>query len=279
MVNRSSLEYMYTDVVLPRHPPPAMPRITAKAATQSHVPPLNKGLSTTRSNALHTIFYDGPLSLWEGFAQYAEDDDKARVWRKPSIRLEEQNDAFREEQFVVGDESGAQSRFTQHYGEELSRIFEAQGIDLVFSDFKCAGVPYANIPDTVIMDSSRRLKVVGEIKVPWVLQHQSSLQFEYPHALRQIFAQPIQYMQDLNCTYGFYTTYDETVFLRQILVDGIWQIQYSPVILAESCYRKTSPLSTLSVSVKQCFLYVASLSVYEPPITYYLAQPTWVRHL
>lgn len=106
------------------------------------------------------------MSLWGDFAQRVEDDDKARVWLKPSIRLKEQNDAVCKERFLVDDESGVQSRFTQHYGEKLCRIFEAQDIDLVFSDIRCAGVSYANIPDIVIMDSSRRLKVVGEIKVP-----------------------------------------------------------------------------------------------------------------
>ncbi|CAG8037334.1 unnamed protein product [Penicillium salamii] len=67
-------------------------------------------------------------------------------------------------------------------------------------------------------------------------------------------------MQDLGCAYGFYTNYDETMFLHQVLVNGMWEIQYSPCVLAEYCYQETSLLTPSIMSVKQCFLYVASLA-------------------
>ena len=57
-------------------------------------------------------------------------------------------------------------------------------------------------------------------------------------ALRRLLAQPVQYMQDLGCAYGVYTTYGETIFLRQVLANGMWEIQYSPCVRAEYCYQE-----------------------------------------
>ncbi|CAG8946879.1 unnamed protein product [Penicillium salamii] len=223
----------------------------------------------------------------------------------------EKNDAFQDEHFEVGDEAGVQSRFTLHFGEELGRIFEAQGIDVNFSDFKCLGLGYENTSDSVLKTQSprhrsrrchqggaaclsppppgqesrqgrqgrpttrprprpmpcpsgprkrRRRPLPPSIKVPWIEAHRPSRAYEDENALRRLLAQPVQYMQDLGCAYGFYTTYDETMFLRQILVNGMWEIQYSPCVFAGYFYQETSLLTPSIVSVKRCFLYVASLA-------------------
>ncbi|KAJ5521607.1 hypothetical protein N7527_005722 [Penicillium freii] len=253
-----------------------MPRITAKPATRSHVPPLKVGIATT-SNALHRLRYSGPLTRWMNFVQDVENNDKAQVWRKQTIRLEQKNNAFQDDHFQVGDEAGVQSRFTQHYGEELGRIFEAQGIDVLFSDFKSLGLGYENTPDSALKTQGNELKAVGEIKVPWIKAHQPSRAYEYDDVLRRLLSQPIQYMQDLNCAYGFYTTYDETIFLRQVLVNGVWEIQYSPCVLAKYRYQETTPSTTPIVSVKQCFLYVATLARQQGPLAYNVAAPAWVE--
>jgi hypothetical protein len=142
-----------------------------------------------------------------------------------------------------------------------------------FSDFKCLGLGYENTPDSVLKTQRQELKVVGEIKVPWIKAHQPSRAYEDEDALRRLLAQPVQYMQDLGCAYRFYTTYNETMFLRQVLVNGMWKIQYSPCVLAEYCYQETSPLTPLIVSFKQCFLYVATLARQQGPLAYNVATP------
>jgi hypothetical protein len=184
------------------------------------------------------------------FVQDVKHTDAAQSWRRTTIRLKQGNTDFEHEHFEVGDESGVQSRFTQHYAEELSRIFEAQQLDMNFSDFKCLGLPYVNTPDVVLKSTQGELKIVGEIKVPWIKAHKPSLACTRDPVLRHLLAQPIQYMQHLRCAYGFYTTYDETVFLRQVSVNGVWEIEYSPVVFGEAIYQETSPSN---VSAKQVF--------------------------
>lgn len=46
----------------------------------------------------------------------------------------------------------------------------------------------------------------------------------------RVTGQMAQYMHDLKVKYGFLTTYDETIFLRQVLINGRWTLEYSPVI-------------------------------------------------
>jgi hypothetical protein len=46
-------------------------------------------------------------------------------------------------------------------------------------------------------------------------------------------------MQDLQCVYGFLGVYGDIIFLRQVVDNqGIWRIEYSPVICASTMYAK-----------------------------------------
>lgn len=69
----------------------------------------------------------------------------------------------------------------------------------------------------ILKDSNHTLKLVGELKTPWVGEHQIKRRIANDRLLREILAQPIMYMKDLGCMYGFLTTYDETIFLRQVV--------------------------------------------------------------
>lgn len=133
-----------------------MGRVTVKPATRSRVPPLRLGDNRTTSSALHRLQYNGPLKPWENFLQDVQDTDAAQSWRRTSIRLQHIDSVH--EYFEVGDESGVQSRFIQNCGEELGRIFEAQGIDLNFSDFRCLGLSYTKTPDIVLKTKQGRAK-------------------------------------------------------------------------------------------------------------------------
>jgi hypothetical protein len=37
-------------------------------------------------------------------------------------------------------------------------------------------------------------------------------------------------MYDLELTYAFLSNYEETIFLRQVVNGGVWELQYSSVI-------------------------------------------------
>lgn len=117
----------------------------------------------------------------------------------------------------------------------------------------------------IVKDNNHALKVVGELKVPWITEHHIQPRLTRDRLLRKILAQPIKYMQDLGCMYGFLSTYEETIFLRQVIDNnGVWRIEYSPVILSSTTYDRPETQPPI-VSVKQCFFYVGiNASMHEP---------------
>lgn len=118
----------------------------------------------------------------------------------------------------------------------------------------------------ILKDSNHTLKLVGELKTPWVGEHQIKRRIANDRLLREILAQPIMYMKDLGCMYGFLTTYDETIFLRQVVDNnGVWRIEYSPVILSSTTYDRRMTTSPV-VSVKQCFFYVGLNTLNQGPV-------------
>ncbi|KAJ5919737.1 hypothetical protein N7454_009572 [Penicillium verhagenii] len=161
----------------------------------------------------------------------------------------------------------------------VGKILKAQSIDLEFADFKCLGNPYANTPDSILMTKNAQLKVVGELKVPWVYEHEMSEAYEEETMLRHLLAQPIKYMKDLNCMYGFMSNYCETIFLRQEFIAGRWVVDYSRVVQASTSYVKTDLgdlQATPVVSLRQCFLAVAALAQAQGPVYNTTSKSEWV---
>ncbi|CAP80307.1 hypothetical protein PCH_Pc12g06800 [Penicillium rubens Wisconsin 54-1255] len=72
-----------------------------------------------------------------------------------------------------------------------------------------SGSNYDKIPDAVglqPMAGNTTIKLVGELKVPWVIQHDLGKADRRPEReLRQKIAQPVRDMQALDCEYGFIT--------------------------------------------------------------------------
>lgn len=99
----------------------------------------------------------------------------------------------------------------------MNSVFESQSKGIRFADFKCVQSTYDGIPDVILKDDNHQLKVVGELKVPWVSRHNIEGKLDRECSLRKILAQPIMYMQHLGCACGFLSNYKETIFLRQIV--------------------------------------------------------------
>ncbi|KAF9885473.1 hypothetical protein FE257_012909 [Aspergillus nanangensis] len=113
------------------------------------------------------------------------------------------------EHVAVGHEGSMQGRREQHIGNTMSAVFKDQRINLQFGDFKSSSTAF-----------------IGELKVPWVDDHKLSGRSEdelrvihswYSYAREKSYRQIAQYMWDLDLTYGFMSTYEQTMFLRQIL--------------------------------------------------------------
>lgn len=66
------------------------------------------------------------------------------------------------------------------------------------------------------------------------------------------------YMCDLGLKYGVLSTYDETVFLRQVVERRKWKLEVSPVI--QGSHGLEDPNVT---TLRMCFFHMASLSLID----------------
>ena len=82
-----------------------------------------------------------------------------------------------DERYWAGNELGVQSRFVEHIGQKMGKIYETSGYQVRFGDFQ-AGVPMktrkttkkstANYPDIAIITiGSHLLSITGEFKTEW----------------------------------------------------------------------------------------------------------------
>ena len=70
--------------------------------------------------------------------------------------------------------------------------------------------------------------------------------------MSELLGQISQYMRDLKLTYGYFTNYNETVFLRQVCDNGAWGLEYSPVIRHHTEGQKDRPAQySGNVSVRE----------------------------
>ncbi|OQD69307.1 hypothetical protein PENPOL_c002G10652 [Penicillium polonicum] len=223
----------------------ATTRVRAKQILQAPLPPLNVGTSKTTSSALHGLEYVGTLSPWPNFKSQVEAFYNTQAFaRSAKAAVSPGLHNVDPEIVCVGDEHGLQGRFQQAIGQVLGAALEAQGVNLHFADFKCSGLQYQNVPDVVglstivqgtavqgtTVQSRKVLRLVGELKVPWVPQHSLRDAYDKPQRLRHILGQPLLHMGELGSAFGFMSTYNQTIFLRQIqLPSGNWHVEYSPI--------------------------------------------------
>ena len=170
-----------------------------------------------------------------------------------------------------GNEHGLQRRFQQEIGQEFGAALQANSVELQFADFKCSGSSYKNPSDLLALSEDSgvaNVKIVGELKVPWVEEHSLDAADENDHPRLAVkLALPIRDMQLLGCEYGFISTYDETVFLRQYQSPGgTWEVWYCLVVRSSNYYIPTpqppqgTGISLAQVSMKQTMFYVCSLA-------------------
>ncbi|KAJ5247710.1 hypothetical protein N7468_002693 [Penicillium chermesinum] len=248
-------------------------RRRTKQVTASELPTLRIGQFRTRTSNTNSLAFKGPLLPWPNFIR---DVDAAITSQRWSTRVIKHTERLDEEVVEIGDEYGVQGRFQQWIGSVMGHVFQAQAIDLHFADFKCLGHRYSGTPDTILQTSQTELKIVGELKVPWIRKHRLSGLAAQSLQFRHLLSDSINYMYDLDCMYGFLSTYDETIFLKQELVQGTWRIYYSPVIQGSARYVPANQnAGQLVVSVRQCFLHVAELAVREGPVTNKPLKSAW----
>lgn len=246
-------------------------KINPKKAVESAAPALNTSQHHTHSSALHSIYFAGDLQPWPGF-RAVQACHENHGWRQQTLGyMLRARDPYTYGIFEVGDEHGVQGRFQKFFGDVLNTIFTSQSttqrnIDLHFAEFKCVSSTYSGTPDVILKDSNHALKIVGELKAPWIDEYHIAPRLVNEDLLREILAQPIMYMKDLGCMYGFLSTYEETIFLRQVVDNnGEWRVEYSPVVLSSASYDRLMTIPPV-VSVSQCFFCVGLNALNQGPV-------------
>ncbi|PYH97696.1 hypothetical protein BO71DRAFT_372767 [Aspergillus ellipticus CBS 707.79] len=153
-------------------------QVDARHLVREALPDLRRGHSATKNSAIHDITFPGKLERWDNFSLEAHRAYTGHNWKGTVLNLQHQSletpHSLSIEQVVVGDETGVQGRFNEHIGQDMGGVFSSQEIPLRFGDFKSSSKVYKKIPDSVICDAAGNPMVVGELKVPWVREHNLS---------------------------------------------------------------------------------------------------------
>ncbi|OJJ38449.1 hypothetical protein ASPWEDRAFT_168352 [Aspergillus wentii DTO 134E9] len=195
---------------------------------KSPLPDLQRGQHETKSSALHQEVFVGNLVNWRfrnQVLQYSQatywSGYKRLVTHKPSSSAQS---TIYQERYVCGDEDGVQRRFTQTLAQVMTSVCHAANLQIAFGDYT-ACVPQvipSRKPDIVCLSTTTgQLKVVGEIKTPWVEEHglQRAQHFANKNYMKML-GQIASYMQEGQVKFGFFTNYNETIFLKQELLNG-----------------------------------------------------------
>ncbi|KGO51516.1 hypothetical protein PEX2_010570 [Penicillium expansum] len=255
-------------------------QIRVRETVNEALPPLLKTDFHTNANAVHRLIYNGELNYWPNFCQDVRATMDNQHWSNRVIGYTLNTHDLDDNKVFVGDETGVQGRFQQAIGQRLGKVFEAQRLDIQFADFKCLPNLGNKVPDCVMKTSRNELKLVGELKVPWVIHHRIKdhlelRPFRQKSYFRVLVGQVLRYMKELGCMYGFLSNYEETIFLRQRHNGTTWVVDCSPVILASNVYTKGSP----TVTVRECFFYIAILARQQGKVDNQLPPKSWVESI
>ncbi|KAJ5890651.1 uncharacterized protein N7473_006879, partial [Penicillium subrubescens] len=175
------------------------------------LPNLDTPARRTVSHALHRIKFVGALGQWTNFETEVANTYNSQTWNLREIA------------------SRLTANFLAGSVHEEQVFVPLRGLCRRIQDTK-------KPPDFVLMTSAHEAKVVGEVKVPWIREHNlrklitefesGAKQDNFRHVLGQI----AEYMFNSGLKYGFLTTYEHTIFLRKEEVGRAWGLEYSPVI-------------------------------------------------
>ncbi|KAJ5513456.1 hypothetical protein N7463_003008 [Penicillium fimorum] len=168
--------------------------INPKKAVESAAPALNTSQHHTNSSALHSIYFVGDLQPWPDFLSAVQACHENRTWRQQTLcYMIQARDLYAYGNVEVCDEHGVQGRFQKFFGDVLNTIFESQytteeNINIRFAGFKCIQSTYSGTPDVILKDINHALKIVGELKAPWIGKHQMKRRIANTRLLREILA-------------------------------------------------------------------------------------------
>ena len=183
------------------------------------------------------------------------------------------------EAICVGQESTLQGRIQALIFMVVNLVLQNHQQHVRFSDYKSAqrSSGLEGEPDAVLMDNAFQIKAVGEIKAWWIPAHQLGQSLLELAWLRRILAQPVGYMLDHQCKYGFITTYKESIFLRQVKYsDGTWGIEYSPLVLGCDFADVSTDVEPV-LSTRQCLFHFARMAEHDGDVNNPTPRKDWIK--
>jgi hypothetical protein len=158
----------------------------AKAVLKERCPDLALSAHATASNAIHDTNFVGTLHPWTNFEVDVEDSCATFDWTQLGQVLSHKpkgdpGAAYLSHEHIVCDNAtSVRNRFQNNVGQVISAALRATGQSLAFGDYKASlGSPGLSqiVPDVVgIFTIQGSLRVVGEVKTPWVEDHDLELQ-------------------------------------------------------------------------------------------------------
>ena len=255
--------------------------LSMRDLTKQQLPNLIQNDNRTRSISIHDGIFIGPLGYWNTFERDVRQcfDNYSNMpnfgntiaYRKPAgtINLDY-------EQCAVGNETGVVGRITHNVGHVMTAVAQGMGMRLRFGDWRAShGETLRDIPDLAILDDRSAPRIAGEVKTPWTvdlaaefttpgqgglfrrLLGKLSLLDQVKVDLTQYSGQIVNYMYVFRLTYGFITTYDETVFLKIQEHGNSLVLIFSNVINHSTTSRDVNPGEVYEgkVSLRECMLY------------------------
>ncbi|KDB27848.1 hypothetical protein H109_00415 [Trichophyton interdigitale MR816] len=225
----------------------------------------------TTTNAFHPTYYRGKKESWDLASEMWDAIDEIRNNSPLSYTLRgipENPYSLDREHYLCGDEQSI-----------LTAVSFANGVKTRFGDYKVCSESrekeHSKVPDFVAVHCTAKdlkglkeldrneypyLKFIGEAKTPW--NHDLGKIYENFVAgkktkINSALGQISKYMYQHKIRYGFLTTYNETIFLKQKLFkDSTWGLLVStPVSSDIEANRKTG-----AVSLRQCLYYLTCVT-------------------
>ncbi|KAI9777790.1 MAG: hypothetical protein M1839_008585 [Geoglossum umbratile] len=251
-------------------------------AQQSQLNPLHDIRSLTWSQLPALRYTEGYSTVNESISSFALTKDQLIPWKnfEASVRAITNTCLGWEVQLIptqtekevirIGNEHGLMGRFGQNVSHVMSEIYESCHLPIFFGDYQAGKTHidaqnYRKIPDLVLLDDQHMIRAIGEGKTFWTKNLMGKdpiiragwlgefiLSFSVEISSLKIAGQLARYMDDLGLRFGFYTTYNAPIFLKRA---SDLTFEESPPIL-----HCTTSTEKGSVSVRECFLYLAKLA-------------------
>lgn len=146
------------------------------------LPDLKISAHRTTHHGLHAISFQGPKGQWHDFEDAALIHHATTTWPTQTLAYRPANgrepcaESTSREQMACGSEMGVQGRWLARVGQDISAVCRAAGTDILVADWRACqshlGVgPAALKPDVVFLANDGNVRVVGEIKFPWIDRH------------------------------------------------------------------------------------------------------------